>query len=90
MELAAAIAANGNQADIRIPFKALPGVAQNNIGKLRLFIDQMMNLFALVEAVVEVILGGSQCVAENFNRIAVFNIVEKALLIEKQRCGIGF
>ncbi len=50
MQFAAAIAANGDQTNIVVPFKSAPGIAENNISKTGSLIDQAVHIFTLVEA----------------------------------------
>ena len=47
VQFTATIAANGDQAYIVVPFKTMPGIGEDNIGKLGALVDQGVNFFTL-------------------------------------------
>jgi hypothetical protein len=53
VQFTATIAANGDQAYILVPFKTMPGIGEDNIGKLGALVDQGVNFFPFIKAVVE-------------------------------------
>ena len=79
MQLAAAIAAHRDQADIRVPLKAVPGMAQNQVGKMGPLIDQLVNIFTLVKALVEMVVGEAQCGAEDVDRARDFRYPQQSV-----------
>ena len=64
-------------------------MAQDNIGKPGLFIDQAVYLFALVKAIVKVIPGGAQGVAEYLDGIAVSRSSKKRFWSKKSGAVIS-
>ena len=84
MQFTTTIAANGDQAYILVPFKTMPGIGENNISKLGAFINQSMNFFPFIKAVVEMLLSCAQGIAKYSDGIFGQQIGGKALLIKKQ------
>ena len=90
VQFAATIAAHCDKANIRVPLKAIPGMAQNQVSKMRALINQLMNIFTLVEALVEMVVGATSGGAEDLYGLATFDIHNKAFLIKEKWHEVGF